>query len=62
MELKVNRSQSRQSLRNQEKWRDNAKIFVDFARHFWGDFSAPRRKLGLPRDGFRKNDEMLCEI
>jgi hypothetical protein len=27
-----------------------------------GDFSAPRTKLGLSRDGFSKNDEILCEI
>jgi hypothetical protein len=52
MELEVNWSQNRQSLRNQEKWRDSPKIFADFARHFWGELSAPRRKLGLPRDGF----------
>jgi hypothetical protein len=34
------------------KKRDNTKIFAHFAGHFRGDFSAPRRRLGLLRDGF----------
>jgi hypothetical protein len=26
----------------------------DFARHSWGDFSGPRRKLELPETDFEK--------